>query len=120
MFISVDLPAPFSPRRQWISPGSIVRSILSFAVNDPNRLVSPRISRCIALLVQATTLGLEGHEEVRTCRSGRDSPPRPVEFGTAGRRSADLDLSIDDLLLEVLDLGIELAVDVGLRTVRRQ
>ena len=50
MFISVDLPAPFSPRRQWISPGSIVRSMWSFAVNVPNLFVSPRISSFIVLL----------------------------------------------------------------------
>ena len=41
MFISVDLPAPFSPSRQWIWPGSTVRSIWSLAVNVPKRLVSP-------------------------------------------------------------------------------
>ena len=45
MFISVDLPAPFSPSRQWISPGSTVRSMASLAVKPPNRFVRPRISR---------------------------------------------------------------------------
>src|SRR3982751_2427971 len=49
MFISVDLPAPFSPSRQWISPGSIVRSMWSLAVNDPNFLVRPLISSFIAV-----------------------------------------------------------------------
>ena len=48
MFISVDLPAPFSPSRQWISPGSMVRSMWSLAVNDPNLLVRPLISSFIA------------------------------------------------------------------------
>ena len=51
MFISVDLPAPFSPSRQWISPGSIVRSMWSLAVNEPNRLVRPLISSFIPLLL---------------------------------------------------------------------
>ena len=41
VFISVDFPAPFSPSRQWISPGSMTRSIESFAVKVPNRLVIP-------------------------------------------------------------------------------
>ena len=41
MFISVDLPAPFSPSRQWIWPGSTVRSILSLAVNVPKRSGQP-------------------------------------------------------------------------------
>ena len=43
-FISVDLPAPFSPRRQWISPGSTVRSMWSLATRAPKRLVMPRSS----------------------------------------------------------------------------
>ena len=41
MFISVDLPAPFSPSRAWIWPGSTVRSMWSLATRAPNRLVMP-------------------------------------------------------------------------------
>src|SRR5664279_2509037 len=44
MFISVDLPAPFSPSRQWISPCSIVSVMSSLATKEPNLLVRPRIS----------------------------------------------------------------------------
>ena len=46
-FMSVDLPAPFSPRRQWISPGSIVRLTLLFATSEPKRFVIPRNSSFI-------------------------------------------------------------------------
>ena len=46
--MSVDLPAPFSPRSAWISPDSTLKLIESFAVKSPNRLVMPRSSRDIA------------------------------------------------------------------------
>ena len=42
---SVDLPAPFSPRRQWISPAPMSRVTLSSASTEPNRLVAPRRAR---------------------------------------------------------------------------
>src|ERR671911_577962 len=45
MFISVDLPAPFSPRRAWISPRRSSRSTPSLAVTAPKRLTMPRSSR---------------------------------------------------------------------------
>src|SRR3989442_203436 len=46
MFMSVDLPAPFSPRSAWISPLRTSRSIASFAsVPVGKRFVMPRISR---------------------------------------------------------------------------
>jgi hypothetical protein len=44
-FISVDLPAPFSPSRQWTSPRRSVRSIASLASTPGKRLVTPRASR---------------------------------------------------------------------------
>src|SRR3954449_8696160 len=47
MFISVLLPAPFSPSRQWISPGSITRSMWSLATSEPKLLVRPDSSRCM-------------------------------------------------------------------------
>ena len=48
MFISVVLPAPFSPRRQWTSPSSRVRSTPSFATSGPNDLVMPTSSSLMA------------------------------------------------------------------------
>src|SRR5690606_17710418 len=47
-FINVLLPAPFSPSRAWISPGSTTRSMWSLATRDPNTLVMPRSSSFIA------------------------------------------------------------------------
>src|SRR5688572_28486065 len=40
MRIVVVLPAPFGPRKPWISPGSTARLTLSTAVNDPYLLTS--------------------------------------------------------------------------------
>src|SRR4051794_8909604 len=45
MFISVDLPAPFSPRSACTSPSSRSRSMWSFATMPGKRLVMPRSSR---------------------------------------------------------------------------
>ena len=39
--MSVDFPAPFSPRRAWIRPSSMVRSMWSFATRGPKRFVIP-------------------------------------------------------------------------------
>src|SRR3954451_13991154 len=41
MFMSVVLPAPFSPSRPWISPRLIARVMSEFAVRRPNRFVMP-------------------------------------------------------------------------------
>ncbi len=40
-FMSVVLPAPFSPRSAWISPGSTVKSTWSSATRDPKVFVIP-------------------------------------------------------------------------------
>src|SRR3954452_20294998 len=42
--MSVLFPAPFSPSRQWICPGSMTRSMWSLATSEPKRLVMPRSS----------------------------------------------------------------------------
>ena len=44
MPMSVDLPAPFSPSRQWTSPPRTVRLTSSFASTPGYRLVIPTIS----------------------------------------------------------------------------
>src|SRR5213080_2901111 len=44
-FISVDLPAPFSPTRAWTSPRRSSRSTPLRACVEPNRLLMPRITR---------------------------------------------------------------------------
>ena len=41
MFISVDLPAPFSPTMPWIVPAGICRSTALLAWTGPKRLSMP-------------------------------------------------------------------------------
>src|SRR3954447_9742249 len=45
IFISVDLPAPFSPTSPWISSVSRAKSTSRKAVTPPNDLLIPRSSR---------------------------------------------------------------------------
>ena len=47
VFISVDLPAPFSPTIAWISPRRTVSSMSRLATTPGNRLVMPRSSHRI-------------------------------------------------------------------------
>src|SRR5215208_1597346 len=49
IWMSVDLPAPFSPTSAWISPGRTVRSTPSRATTPPNRLRSPATARSASL-----------------------------------------------------------------------
>src|SRR5947199_3190898 len=91
MFISVDFPAPFSPRSACTSPRRRSKSTWSLATMPGKRLVIPRISRT----VEASTAG-DSMEVRRMCarlQAGRDG-----------------DLARDDALLERVHL-----VDEGLR-----
>src|SRR5437867_7885573 len=75
MFISVVLPAPFSPRSAWISRSPRSRSIESFAsVPVAKRFVTPRISRTAVLSL------------IR--KAGRPEG-RPASNSLTGRRSRD-------------------------------
>ena len=49
IFIRVDLPAPFSPTRAWISPGSTASEMRSLARTPGNRLVIPASSTTAAM-----------------------------------------------------------------------
>src|SRR5215218_6033254 len=83
MFISVDLPAPFSPSSACTSPFCRSKSTWSFATTPGNRFVMPRISRT----VEASTAG--------------DS----MEVGGPGLQGrGDLDLARDDLPLQLVHL----------------
>src|ERR1700722_14629432 len=44
IFMSVDLPAPFSPTNPWISPGDSLKSTSRSAATPPNALVIPESS----------------------------------------------------------------------------
>src|SRR5918993_2095242 len=114
MFIRVDLPAPFSPRRQWISPGSITRSIRSFAVKLPNRLVKPLISSRMAPLRSSPSCA----RQVGAVVDHPDLSSHQIRFNRSG--GVDLNSAVDDLLLEVVDRRRQFLVDLSVRAVRRE
>src|SRR2546423_14429488 len=90
MFIRVDLPAPFSPSRAWISPGSTTRSMWALATRSPKRLVMPRSSS-----LSATSWW--GRHPGRPRESGgRDGPGRAY-FGCAGEVTCTLPLMMSCL-----------------------
>src|SRR5437588_4957570 len=107
MPISVDLPAPFSPNRQWISPPRTVRSMLSLARTFGNAFVMPRSS------TSGETEGcgwLTG--PLRRGCSGRPqwAAPNALEAGLTvdqllylfrAVRDLDLDLAREDLRLRL-------------------
>src|SRR5919107_1265085 len=91
--MSVDFPAPFSPRRACTSPRRTSRSMPSFAVSAPKRLVTPFSSRASGVLCSvrgATLLDL-----------GRDVRDLP---------RLDLGLDLVHLVDVLLALGVDLAV----------
>src|SRR5690348_13331771 len=98
--IRVDLPAPFSPRRQWISPARKVRSMSSLARTFGNAFVMLRSSTSGG----AWALGWLTRR-LRPDRSGRPGwrPPR-----TARERGLALD-QLFNLSLVVCDLDLDLA-----------
>src|SRR5215207_8721632 len=92
--MSVDFPAPFSPSRACTSPRRTSRSMRSFAVSAPKRLVTPFSSRASGVLcsvVRVATL---------------------LDLGGDVRDLARLDLLLDlvDLGDVLLALGVDLAV----------
>src|SRR3712207_1731334 len=97
MFISVDLPAPFSPRSAWISPRRSCRSTPSLAVTAPKRLTMPRSSAASSAGPSAGGVG--GATRPSLLKRARD-------FHLAGR---DLLLDIFDLLLVLMSVGGYLA-----------
>src|SRR5829696_7420199 len=89
MFISVVLPAPFSPSRAWISPGRTSRSIRSLATTPGYRLLIPRISSAGAWTGASETTGWVLVTAVATpsaCRTGQ-AEVLGTGYRTAGRPS---------------------------------
>src|SRR4051812_1617751 len=94
MFIRVDLPAPFSPSRAWISPRRSSKSMASLATSAPNRLVIPRSSSASA------------SPGIGVC---------PSSSWLLDRVRDVADLAADDVLLDLVDLvGVLLALGVHL------
>src|SRR5262245_62040567 len=97
MFMSVDFPAPFSPRRACTSPGASSKSTSSFARTPGNRFVIPRSSRSGCW--SAIEMG----------GGGAGAPPPPGSIRLAADRVRDLDFAGDDLV----DLRLRLLDRVG-------
>src|SRR6266545_5447687 len=93
MLISVDLPAPFSPRRACTSPRRRSKSMWSLARTPGNCFVIPRSSRTGASSTRRLTnrAGLEARPVASLCRVLPDARRR-------------LELAGDDLLLQRVDL----------------
>src|SRR6266498_1865320 len=100
MFISVDLPAPFSPSNACTSPLRRSKSTWSFASTPGNRFVIPRSSRT-GVSVAATVAG-------DSMKNGRGRARWPALFPVLQRSLTDLgrhlDLACDDLRLDGVDL----------------
>src|SRR4029453_9431878 len=93
MFISVDLPAPFSPSRAWTSPPRTSRSTWSLARTPGNCFVIPRSSR-----TGGSVTTRRSYAEGGPC-----GPPSVRRTGLRLEGRRDLDLPGDDLLLESAD-----------------
>src|SRR4249919_1955645 len=88
MFISVDLPAPFSPRSACTSPRRRSKSMWSLASTPGNCLVIPRSS------------STRGSSAIRVILGGGRA--RPLGTVPLGRRG--LDLALRDQLRDRVDL----------------
>src|SRR3954463_3828116 len=93
MFISVDLPAPFSPSRACTSLWRRSKSTLSFARTPGKRLVIPRSSRRGASAIGAILTGrgaaaresLCGRARTRCSRNGNARVETTDPYGPARR-----------------------------------
>src|SRR5919112_2058380 len=125
--MSVDLPAPFSPTSAWTVPVRTLRSTSRLATTPGKRLVTPVSSTA------TSDRAAGGADEARVRSSGmavscsgtgpassrtgvkangargtlaRSHGPRPRRAGSGGR-VGDLDLAGDDLLLVLVELGLD-------------
>src|SRR4051812_30984323 len=91
MFISVVLPAPFSPRSARISPRCRERSMASLATSAPKRFVTPASER------------MTGAPDAAAARPA--ARVRPGSIGSARLRlrvvHVDAEVAFDDILLLV-------------------
>src|SRR5258708_6471896 len=99
--ISVDLPDPFSPTRQWTSPAITSQSTPSSATTPPKRLDAPLRRRkgwTGTALLQAES----GQSGMRrgTCR-----PPRAARAWLILRSEAHRGEAVDGVLVDLLELG---------------
>src|SRR5690348_11690338 len=109
MLIRVDLPAPFSPRRQCTSPCCTVTLTRSLAKTPGNRFVMLTSS------IAGTRTGDCVPATPASSRRGRTLAIRRYErlHLRQGCRHRHLELSGDDLLLGGLDLTPDAGRDIG-------
>src|SRR3954447_8599342 len=109
MFISVDLPAPFSPSSACTSPRRTSRSTLSFATIPGNRFVIPRNSRTggsSAIRRDSMEAG-RAASSVRSRRKEEGAPcgaPSVKRMRCGLQRGGRVDLARDDQLLDPVHL----------------
>src|SRR5699024_608398 len=122
-FIRVDLPAPFSPSSEWISPGSTTRSMASLATKVPKVFVIPRSSSFTAFAsVGAGRAAGPARFGTWCAVPARGQGPRTGQRGSGALRGGlrlDDHVAADDLLLEGLQLLGELRGDLVLEVVVR-
>src|SRR6266446_3212118 len=94
MFISVDLPAPFSPSSAWTSPGKRSKSIPSLATTPGKRFVIDRSSRIGPSFIRSHSMA---------AREGRNRRAAPLGAPTLLLRGRD-DLPGRDELLDRVHL----------------
>src|SRR5215469_3718805 len=101
MFISVDLPAPFSPSSACTSPRRTSNDTSSLATTPGNSLRMPRISRT------SSSLALTAVDAIARRREGEiESPSRRGRQSLAAERRWRLERAGDDLRL-VLVHGVD-------------
>src|SRR3954469_8442693 len=87
----VLLPAPFSPSRQWICPGSMTRSMWSLATRDPKRLVMARSSSFTSDLLPRLTPLVRASVRIRDDhRNAMSGAPPDVGAGAGAAPGAAL------------------------------
>src|SRR4051795_7325243 len=97
-FISVDLPAPFSPHKPTHSPGATVRSIPSSAFTPENALTMPRIVSNGCVIRYASLQG---------ARSRRYATAVSAQTARALRSLArELGLGIEAVLDDYIDVAL--------------
>src|SRR6476659_11146957 len=112
--MSVLLPAPFSPRSAWISPGSTVRSMWSLATRPPNLLVMPRSSSFTPYLRGDRTTGSSTKGE------GCALPLRAVSASLRCARRLDRDGAVDDAGIDRRQIGLHARRHLALELVERR
>src|SRR5262249_47057201 len=105
ILISVLLPEPFSPTRQWISPSRRSKSTPSSAWTPPKRLLIARNARKSPMGRIGVEAGCEMKPGGRCPRPGQDGeePSRPATRADRGLEAL-LDQIVDRLLGDVQDL----------------